>query len=215
MTAPNPWSLVPAADYEAHMGPAGVDQLAPLAGIFGKVYGALRPARLALLGCATGNGLEHVDPAVTRRVVGVDVNIQYLAVARQRFLRLGSALELYCEDVLRVRLAPASLDLVHAALLFEHVDPAALAGRIARWLAPGGALCAVLRLPAAAGGPGPANPLLARVEAGARLVAPAELRALLERQGLAQRNAFELPVAHGRRLFAALYTRPRLPPPAR
>jgi SAM-dependent methyltransferase len=209
MPAPNPWSLVSAADYEAHMGPGGLDQLAPLSAIFGKVYGALRPARLALLGCATGNGLEHVDPAITRRAVGVDVNIQYLAVARQRFLRLGSALELYCEDVARVKLAPASLDLVHAALLFEHVDPPALAERAARWLAPGGALCAVLQLPAPAGAPAPASPLLARVAAGARLVAPAELRALLALWGLAQRSAFELPVAHGRRLFVGLYTKAR------
>jgi SAM-dependent methyltransferase len=215
MTAPNPWSLVPAADYEAHMGKGGMDQLAPLSAIFGKVYAALRPARLALLGCATGNGLEHVDPAITRRVVGVDVNIQYLAVARQRYLRLGSSLELYCEDALRVRLAPASLDLVHAALLFEHVEPAPLAERAARWLAPGGALCAVLQLPDAGNAPPPANPLLARVAAGSRLVVPAELTSLLARQGLDQRSAFELPVAHGRRLFVGLYTKARVAPQTR
>ena len=33
MSTPNPWTVVPAADYEAHMGLEGVDQLRPLAAI--------------------------------------------------------------------------------------------------------------------------------------------------------------------------------------
>jgi len=94
MTTPNPWTVVPAADYERHMGPQGVDQLAPLSAIFEEVYAAAQPDRLLVLGCATGNGLEHVNPAVTKRIVGVDVNLQYLGVARQRFIGLGARLEL-------------------------------------------------------------------------------------------------------------------------
>jgi hypothetical protein len=27
-----------------------------------------------VLGCATGNGFEHIDPLVTRRVVEIDIN---------------------------------------------------------------------------------------------------------------------------------------------
>lgn len=207
MPIPNPWALVPAADYETYMGPQGVDQLGALSAIFGKIYAALKPARLAVLGCATGNGLEHVDPAVTRQVVGVDVNIQYLAVARQRFAALGASLELYCEDVLRVRLRRGALDLVHAALLFEHVDPLPLAERIATWLAPGGACSVVLQLTAPV--PPVAAPASMRaVAAGVRLVAPAELRASFRRAGLEERRAYEVPVGSAR-FLVALFTRPK------
>ncbi|HET7754867.1 MAG TPA: class I SAM-dependent methyltransferase [Anaeromyxobacteraceae bacterium] len=208
MAPPNPWALVPAADYEAWMGPGGVDQLGPLSAIFGKVYSALRPARVALLGCATGNGLEHVDPAVTRQVIGVDVNIQYLAIARQRFLRLGSTLELYCEDVLRVRLRSGALDLVHAALIFEHVDPLPLAERIASWLAPGGACSVVLQLTRPEPPRGSAPPSMAAIAASLRLVEPAELRASFRRAGLAERKAFEVPVGAAR-FLVALFAKPK------
>jgi hypothetical protein len=71
MTSPNPWSLVPAADYEAYMGPEGADLLAPLSAVFQEAWLAAQPERVLVVGCATGNGLEHVDPAVTRRVAEV------------------------------------------------------------------------------------------------------------------------------------------------
>jgi SAM-dependent methyltransferase len=207
MPVPNPWALVPAADYEAYMGPQGVDQLGALSSIFAKIYAALRPARLAVLGCATGNGLEHVDPAVTRQVVGVDVNIQYLAVARQRFAALGASLELYCEDVLRVKLRHAALDLVHVSLLLEHVDPLPVAERIATWLAPGGACSVVLQLTAPVA-PAAAPASMRAIAAGVRLVAPAELRASFRRAGLDERRTYEVPVGSAR-FLVALFTRPK------
>ncbi|MFL5298979.1 MAG: class I SAM-dependent methyltransferase, partial [Anaeromyxobacteraceae bacterium] len=146
MSPPDPWSLVPAAEYEAHLGPAGEDLLAPLAAIFGKVYAARRPRRLAILGVSTGGGLEHVDPARTQRVLGVDANLSHLGVARQRFMRLGPALELVCAEPGAARLPPAAFDLVYAALALEQADVRALVPRIAAALAPGGAFAAVLRL---------------------------------------------------------------------
>ena len=51
--AANPWTLVPAADYESHMGPQGADQLAPLSAILGKAQ-RRRELRLLLAGKATG-----------------------------------------------------------------------------------------------------------------------------------------------------------------
>jgi len=211
MARQNPWTLVPAADYEAHMGPEGADQLAPLSAILGKALSALRPARLLSLGVATGNGLEHVDPAVTRRVVGVDVNIQYVAIARQRHMRLGARLELFVADAERVELEPGSFDLAWAALLFEHVDAGAVAKRIGSWLAPGGALVAVLQLP----GPGgeaavaPRHATMKAVADAMRLVPPAQLERHLAAAGMRPRASFEVPVAHGRRLWVGHFTRPK------
>jgi Methyltransferase domain len=201
----NPWSLVSASEYEAYMGPGALDELAPLSTIFAKVYGARRPRRLAMLGVATGNGLEHVDLHLTGRIVGLDVNLSYLAVARQRLRRLGAALELHCCDVERAPLEAGRFDLVHAGLLLEYVDVRVLVPKVASWLAPGGAFTVVLQLP---GGPAASESRYPSVRALAesmRLVPPGEVRDLAGEAGLVEQRAFVVPLATGRRYFAALY----------
>ena len=206
MATPNPWSLVSAADYEAQMGPAGADLLSPLSTLFQKAYAARRPARLAVLGVATGNGLEHVDPAITRRVVGLDVNLSYLAVTRQRHMRLGPSLQLLCADAEKAELEAGGFDLVHAALVLEYLDPRVVLSRLASWLAPGGAFTVVLLLPGGAPVAAGSASLLAVAER-MRLVPPEELRRLAARTGLVERRAFVVPLQAGRRLFTALYDR--------
>ncbi len=206
MPTPNPWTVVPAADYERHMGPQGVDQLAPLAAIFEEVYASTQPDRLLVLGCATGNGLESVNPSVTKRIVGVDVNLQYLGVARQRFIGLGARLELFCAEAARFRAAPASFDLVHAALLFEYLHPEPLVRRIAEWLAPDGTCSVVLQL---GGGDGPEAPTKAMqiIRKAMKLVPPDELTRLFDHYGLPQRRAKTVPLKHGRSFWVAQFGR--------
>ena len=212
----NPWLSIPAVDYEGHMGPAGADQLAPLARIFGEIVAAARPPSIALLGCATGNGLEAVDPAVTSRVVGIDVNPEYLALARRRHAALGGALDLRCGDLLTCALEPAAFALVHAALVFEHLDPAALAARIAGWLAEDG-LCSVVLQLAARGAAPPVSPTgvssLQALAAPRRLVSPPELARLFAGHGLAERRAWQVPLRDGQAFHVAIYGR-RAPSPA-
>ncbi len=191
------------------MGPEVADQLAPLASLFERACRARRPRRIALLGCATGNGLERVDAAVTERVVGVDMHPGYLALARERHRRLGSRLDLVCGDVLAARLEPGAFDLVHAALIFEYVDPALLVARVAGWLAPGGACSVVLQLPSAAGSVTPTPYASLRGLASAmRLVPPGELRRLFGEHDLDEVESFQAPLAHGKRFHAATYQRP-------
>ena len=205
----HPWSLIPAEDYEGHMGPAGADQLRPLSTEFARALAAVRPASLLVLGVATGNGLEHVNLDVTRRVVGLDVNAQYLALTRERHGRLGARLELCCADAECAELESGAFDLVWAGLFFEHVDAGLLVPRIAGWLAPGGWLVAALQLPAPAGPVTPSR--YATVQALAatmHLVPPAELGALLARQGLALRGAGEVALAHGKALHVSHWQRP-------
>lgn len=84
----NPWLKIPASDYEGHM--EAVGQRALLGQIFRDVYSLVRPRRLAILGCATGNGFEYVDTAITERIVGVDINPDYIEIARRRFSASGS-----------------------------------------------------------------------------------------------------------------------------
>jgi SAM-dependent methyltransferase len=146
--AANPWLEIPADDYEAHMGAVG--QSAVLRASFFRVYSQRRPRRVAVLGCTTGSDLRLIDPAVTELAIGVDLNTRYLAIARERTAALGGALQLIEGDVLRVELPAGGLDLVHAALLLEYVDPLSLFRRIHDWLAPGGLCSVVTQEPAAA-----------------------------------------------------------------
>jgi SAM-dependent methyltransferase len=206
MSAPNPWTVVQASDYEQYMGPAGLDQLASLSSLFQESYLAAQPDRVMVLGSATGNGLEHVDPAVTRQVTCVDVNLQYLGIARQRYMHLGPKLELFCSEAEKFRAAAGAYDLVHASLIFEYVHPEVLVRKIAEWLAPAGSLSVVLELPGG-GGPEPTSRPLQIIERAEKHVKPAELSALLEHYGLARRRDREVPVPHGRKLWAATFGR--------
>jgi len=205
----NPWLTISAADYEGHMGAAGVDQLAPLAAIFADVYARRRPARVAVLGCGTGTGLEAVDPTVTRRFVGVDLNPEYLALARTRYLSFADVATWICADVTTCAFAAASLDLIHAALLFEYVDPAALLPRIAGWLAPGGSVSIVLQLPG--GDAAISETGFARLQTLSplmRLVPPDTVTDLAARAGLVALAAQQVPLARGKSFWAATFGRP-------
>ncbi len=207
----NPWLSIPAADYEGHMGAAGVGQLAPLAEIFARVYAAVRPASVAVLGCATGNGLEAIDPALTPRIVGVDINPEYLAVARRRHARLGAALDLRCADLFACDLGAEAFALVHAALIFEHLDPTALAARIAGWLAPGGTCAVVLQLARGDGTAAAVSPTgytsLQSLSGTMRLLAPEALRRSFAPHGLDESRAWEVPLPDGKAFHVGLYRR--------
>jgi SAM-dependent methyltransferase len=207
MPAKNPWLSIPAADYEGHM--AAVAQAAPLHAAFAEVYRALRPARLAVLGCGPGGGLDAVDPAVTQELVCVDLNPAYLELARQRHPRLAGITRWLCASVGDCQLEAGSLDLVHAALLFEHVDPAPVLPRIARWLAPAGVLSVVLQLPGddAAISPSPFHSL-GQLSGLMRLVPPDELKALALRESLQLSSATEVPLPRGKAFWVARFARP-------
>ena len=204
----NPWLDIPAGEYEAHMGPGHADQLSPLGAIFAETLRAVRPARVALLGCATGNGLEHIDPAITRQVVAVDINPSYVAIARDRHRAQGAILDARCADLLACDLGAGGFDLVHAALVFEHVDAAALAARAAAWVAPAGTLSVVLQLE---GGAAPVTPSpygsIAALAGTIRLVTPAALAALLAPHGLTLRQRRTVPVKNGKRFEVCLFGR--------
>jgi len=192
------------------MGAEGADQLRPLSAVLARALAELRPASLLVLGVATGNGLEHVDLTVTQRVVGLDVNPQYLALTRRRHARLGERLELRCADAERVELEAGSFDLVWAGLFFEYVEPRRLAAGIASWLSPAGWLVAALQLPAASGPVTPSR--FATVQALARhmhLVTPEELGALLAGEGLTAGSTEHVPMAHGKALHVSHWQRPR------
>jgi hypothetical protein len=146
MPVPDPWLNIPLADYEGHMSAPEVGQLRVLSDLFAEALAFCRPDSAAILGIAGGNGLEHVDPSATRRLVGIDINPAYLEALRQRHEdRLN--LELHCVDLAQQGVNVNPVQLVHAALIFEHAGAGRCLDNAIALVAPGGALSVVLQLP--------------------------------------------------------------------
>ena len=117
-----PWLKIPLADYEGHMSSAAVRQQELLSDLFATALERRRPASVALLGIAGGNGLERIDSGVsgvTKRIVGLDLNPLYLDEVRNRYAGKCN-LELCCVDLAEQCVELESVELVHAALVFEH-----------------------------------------------------------------------------------------------
>lgn len=66
----------------------GVQQLGVLSNLFKKALLSYLPSSIGVLGVAGGNGFEHIDETVTQRVVGIDINEEYLGVVRRRYSTL-------------------------------------------------------------------------------------------------------------------------------
>lgn len=143
----NPWLSIPAADYEAHMTSPEVGQLQFLNEVFKRTVALRRPVSLLVPGCATGNGFEHIDFTVTKRVVAVDINPAYLALLRERFRDAARSIETVDKDIMACGFAPASFGLIFAGLIFEYLDASAALARFRTWLSSDGVLAAVLQLP--------------------------------------------------------------------
>jgi SAM-dependent methyltransferase len=143
---PSPWLNIPLADYEGHMRSAGVQQSDALSDLFANALTWCRPESVAILGIAGGNGLERIDGDITRRIVGLDVNPTYLEAVRRRFPAARS-LELHCVDLAEETAEQEPVQLVHAALVFEHAGVGRCLENALSLVAPGGALSIVLQLP--------------------------------------------------------------------
>lgn len=142
----NPWLSIPLADYEGHMGLPSIAQAQLLSDLLAEALAECRPESVAVLGCAGGNGLDRIDPQTTRRVVGVDLNPEYLRTAHARFHDRFPGLELHAGDVQNCSFGFDPVDLVFAALLFEYVDPNETLARIREMLSPEGRLATVVQL---------------------------------------------------------------------
>jgi SAM-dependent methyltransferase len=199
--SPNPWLSIPASDYEGHMASPVVGQTQFLSAVFGEILEEVRPAALAVLGCATGNGFERVDRTRTRRAVGVDINPEYLEIARRRF----PGLELARADLTVDDLPPGPFDLIHAALILEYAAPRIIVPKAVARLGPGGVFSAVIQL---AGGPRVSRTgyeSLSALEPFMALVDPDELRALALRYDLAEVRTRTHTLASGKAFGVAVW----------
>jgi len=203
----NPWLQIPASDYEAHMALPEVAQAQALSKLMASALKEYDPASLAVIGCTTGNGLEHVDPTHTRRVVGVDINAAYLAVLKARFADKIPRLELIEADIADPNFRFDPVSMVFAALVFEYVDVAAALRNIARCLIPGATLVAVLQLPSPESAPVTATryksiELLSSIM---KLVSPPEFSGMCRSLGLQQVQTDSIPLKKGKAFWVGFY----------
>jgi ubiquinone/menaquinone biosynthesis C-methylase UbiE len=203
----NPWLSIPAADYEGHMGSPGVRQLEFLSRIFGELLAEFEPRAVAVLGCATGNGFERVEAGRIRRLVGLDINREYLELCRERHAEKIPGLELACEDVVSFELEPRSVDFVHAALFLEYVDPALVIEKASRWLKSRGTFATVLQLPSDSCGTVSDTGFtsLKTLEPVIHLVEPGYLERILQRRGFSRVRSGRETLEGGKDFFVGVY----------
>ncbi len=154
----NPWFAIALSDYEGHMAWPGIEQAQMLNAILADVLDQHVPQSLAVLGCAGGNGFASISPAITRRVVGVDLNPDYLAQARARYAGRFASLELHAADLQQTLPPIEPVDLVFAALILEYVDVEIFMARTRCLLGPHGKLVTVIQLPSASSAKVTASP---------------------------------------------------------
>ena len=143
----NPWLDIPLGDYESHMALRHVGQAQLLSRVLRETIESYQPLSIALLGCAGGNGLEQIPSTSVERVVGIDINQQYLDRVAARYAEQLPGLELFAGDLGVDRFGFEPVELVFAGLIFEYVDARKLLEQALSMLVRGGRLVSVVQLP--------------------------------------------------------------------
>lgn len=143
----SPWLDIPLADYEGHMALPGVGQADMLAAQFAQLLVTWTPESAAVIGCAGGNGFDRVRVQTTRRLVGIDINPQYIQELAYRYAARIPGLELYVRDIQEPLGAIMPVQLIYAALVMEYVEPVAVLRNLAPPCGPEAILATVLQLP--------------------------------------------------------------------
>ncbi|MGD2131557.1 MAG: class I SAM-dependent methyltransferase [Maricaulaceae bacterium] len=200
----NPWLQVSAASYDGHMGHPAVDQLAMLAAEFELALDRVCPASCAVLGCATGNGLDRLASRDMDRAVAVDINSDFVEIARRRWADSVPSLEFKTADVADPSAISGRFDFVWAGLVFEYVHGARVLANIRRWLAPSGVMTVVLQQ---LGNPdthisrSPYQTELAPLESVMKLVHPDQFRTTARAAGFRENGALRERLCQGKRFL--------------
>ena len=206
----NPWLSVPLDDYEAHMSAPDVRQLDALADLFAVAVSSFRTASVAVLGIAGGNGLDRIDSRITTRIVGLDLNPSYLEAVRRRYAGLPG-LELHCVDLSRETVDLEPVQLVHAALVFEHTGTGRCLENALSLVSGDGALSVVLQMPGegAEVSPSPVVSMQA-LKPHFSLVDPEWLTETLAARGFELRNQSHRALPGGKAFWMGVFARSRL-----
>jgi len=72
------------------------------------------------MGIAGGNGLEHIDKNITKNVIGIDINREYLDVCFERYNNRIDSLQLLKLDITKDTKPICCADFIWAALVLEY-----------------------------------------------------------------------------------------------
>jgi hypothetical protein len=209
----DPWLLIPLGDYERHMSLPGVAQAQMLSAELAAAVRAHAPRSVAVAGCAGGNGFEALTAGQLQRIVGIDINPDYVAAARARFGSGLPGLELYVADITSALARVAPVDLVFAGLLLEYVDVTKALKTLRELCSPAGCIVVVLQLPSGdlpAVSPSPFASLRA-LSASMRLRDPADVAAAARAAGLARQSERILALPSGKRFAVLTFERSAAP----
>lgn len=198
----NPWLDIPLADYEAHMALPTVGQADLIAHELEILLRRYSPSSVAIMGCAGGNGFECAACSGVSRLVGVDINPQYIERARERYEGRIPGLELHIADIQACQSLFDPVDLIYAALVLEYVDLDRTMGVLAAHCNSNGVLAVLSQLPhetMAHVSPSPYTSLQL-LAPGMRLLSQEELRRQAEHAGFAPLHSRTAIAAGGKRL---------------
>jgi hypothetical protein len=205
----SPWLDIPLCDYEGHMALPAIGQAQMLATEFDALLTRWAPSSVAVIGCAGGNGFDRVRPGITRRLVGIDINPQYIQELAYRHAQGIAGLELYVRDI-QAPLEPIEpVDLVYAALVMEYVEPVAALRNLKALCRADGILATVLQLPSVGAPPVSHSPFarLRELASALHLVAPSDLADKAAAQGFALRSAHHVALSSGKAFAVQVYQR--------
>ena len=205
----SPWLDIPLADYEGHMSLPANGQADMLASQFASLLAEWTPRSAAVIGCAGGNGFDRINASVTRSVVGIDINPQYIQELAYRYGATLPGLELYVRDIQEPvdRIQPVAL--IYAALVLEYVDPVTVLRNLNALCSPEGILATVLQLPsdqAAAISDSPFDSLKGLAPA-MHLVSPGILTAAARDAGFTPQASRQIALSSGKTFAAQVFRR--------
>ena len=139
----NPWLEISHFDYENHMTEVGQAQV--LNKLTKNNLDKYEPKSFALLGCSTGNGLEHIKRESTKNVYAIDINSNYLLLTREKFEHKIDNLKTYNIDIRKDELIFSNIDLFFVGLVLEYVEPEKALVKIIQTLNDNGILVIVIQ----------------------------------------------------------------------
>ena len=117
----NPWKEIDLTTYENHMSLDSVFQLQALNKMMKEQFYSYPVQSIMVLGVAGGNGLEHIDKQMFKKVYGVDINKNYLEMCINRYPELRGVLNTICTDLMQETNNLPYADLIVANLVIEYI----------------------------------------------------------------------------------------------
>ncbi len=203
----NPWLEIPASDYDNHMNSPSVGQSSFMAEELKIALQKYTPDSIAILGCATGNGLEYVKNNTVKKITVFDINSEYLKLLKHRFKNRIANLETIHADLETYSLKNNEYSFILAALIFEYLTPLNLLKNIENSLKPNGIILSILQLPAENISKVSETPYksLKKLSSIMKLISPKDFDIMITKVGLTKVESKTVTLKSGKRFYIGKY----------